>query len=475
MIHRSLAYAQPIVALVTFPRFATAQTEGLAAGDSPQWLKDRRYGEGIGVRTGDFELHPGIAAETGYDSNWFLRSSRVGVLNGPPVLPALEFRVTPSLALSTLGPQRREGDSGAAVPDVAFRGGINGTYREFVGISNDPGSADISDQRNISLMADAHLDIAPERPLGGSLSASYGRFILPNSAAADPDLSFTHDDVSAGAELAIQPGGGMLDWHFGYQFHDSLFENTVGAPFDNMSNDVFTRGRWKFGPKTALLHETTVRFISYADPNRAAQEGLVTSTPVRTRIGLNGLVSDRVAVLAMVGWGASFFDTVIPQIKQYDSVIGQAEVRWFLSANPGTANPGDVGLTLSSIAIGYNRDFQNSYLSNFYGSDRGYVRFAYFFAGRVLLTLDGGVGAVEYPTMYWIDTTLRHKSFTDIRADATLFGEYRFTDTIGLNATVRETANFSNVHNVPDTEGDTVGLDMAWNRFEAFLGLRWFM
>ena len=33
------------------------------------WLKDRRYGEGIGIRAGDFELHPGIGGEFGYDSN----------------------------------------------------------------------------------------------------------------------------------------------------------------------------------------------------------------------------------------------------------------------------------------------------------------------------------------------------------------------------------------------------------------------
>jgi hypothetical protein len=479
MIHRSLAFATSLVALVAVPRLATAQVQGLVPpGDTPQWLKDRKYSEGIGIRTGDFEVHPGIAGEVGYDSNWFVRSTRVGALNGPPVLPALEFRVTPSLALSTLGPQRREGASGAALPDVAFRTGISGTYREFVGISSDPGAGSLSDQRNFSVLADARLDIEPERPVGGSFGASYGRFILPNSASSNPDLAFTHDDVSAGADLAIQPGGGMLDWHFGYQFRDSVFENSVGAPFDNMSNEVSTRGRWKFGPKTALLHETTVRFLSYADVNRAAQQGLLDATPVRTRVGLNGLISDRFAALAMIGWGASFVSTVVPQQHQYDSPIGQAELRWFLSANPGMSSPSDVGLALSSIAVGYTRDFQTSYLSNFYGSDRGYVRFAYFFAGRVLTTLEGGVGAVEYPTMYWIDSVRRHGGFTDVRTDVTLFGEYRITDSIGVNATVRETANFSNVHNLADSEADqaaSLGLDMAWNRFEAFVGLRWFM
>ncbi len=305
-------------------------------------------------------MHPGIAGEVGYDSNWFLRSTRPGALNGPPVLPAALFRLTPSLSLSTLGPQRREAEGASTSPSVAFRTGISGTYREFVGVSNDPGAGSVSDQRNISLLADARLDIEPERPVGGAFSASYGRFILPNASSTNPDLGFTHDDVSAGAELAIQPGGGMLDWHFGYQFHDSVFENTVGAPFDNMSSDLFTRGRWKFGPKTALLHETTIRFLSYADVNRAAQEGLLNMTPVRTRVGLNGLISERFAALAMIGWGASFVSTVVPKQHQYDSPIGQAEMRWFLSANPGMADPSDVGLTLSSIAVGYTRDFQSA-------------------------------------------------------------------------------------------------------------------
>jgi len=38
------------------------------------WLADRKYGEGIGVRVGNLELHPGIAGEVGYDSNYFLRA-----------------------------------------------------------------------------------------------------------------------------------------------------------------------------------------------------------------------------------------------------------------------------------------------------------------------------------------------------------------------------------------------------------------
>src|SRR5271165_6137809 len=84
------------------PQSANTVTQG-----SPAWLGDRRYNEGIGVRTGDLELHPGLAGEVGYDSNFFLRSTQQGVANGPPVAPTVPsavVRITPSLYLSTIGP-----------------------------------------------------------------------------------------------------------------------------------------------------------------------------------------------------------------------------------------------------------------------------------------------------------------------------------------------------------------------------------
>ncbi|HEY3817157.1 MAG TPA: hypothetical protein VGL81_08300 [Polyangiaceae bacterium] len=491
MTKKGLAAAAVLFALL-LPRAAAAQS------DAPQWLRDRRYNEGIGVREGDFELHPGIAGEVGYDSNYFLRSAGSGYANSggspnfAPPIPALVFRVTPSLYISTIGPQRREGDLIAQPPSVRFRAGINATYREFIGVSSDSAASlpqnDISAQRNISGNADARLEIAPERPFGAVLYANYGRFILPTSVSSDPNLSLNRDEVGAGGELVAQPGAGTLDWRFGYTVHDTLFEESVGQPYDNLVNRLYTRGRWKFRPRTALIYDASFDFTSYQNQSQALAVGLVNSTPVRTRIGLNGLITDRFTLTAMVGWGAGFYQTIVPAQPQYDSVIAQAELKWFLSASPGLAQSADVGLSLSSIAIGYTRDFQNSYIGDFYGQDRGYLRFNYFFAGRALVALEGGVSGIEYPNMYWgpdaanpAGGDFRHSSFTDLRVDSALFGEYRFTDSFGLNATVRYTANFSNAV-VPDTDlGPGVAVpaaqsyDMSWSRFETFVGLRFFL
>jgi hypothetical protein len=483
MTRKALASSAAVLTALLASRAAMAQANYVPQGDTPQWLKDRQYNEGAGIKTGDFELHPGIAGEVGYDSNWFLRTDKTGnnLDNGAPnfpVVPALEFRVSPSLYIATLGPQRREGDQSAPPPSIRFRGGVNATYREFIGLGgNTTGQNDVSQQRNIGGAADLRLDILPERPWGGAIYGNYARAIQPNAANADPNLSFNRDDVGAGGEIVAQPGSGTLDWHFGYQFRDTIFEdgNNAGG-FDNFTNEAYTRGRWKFRPRTALLYDATLRFINYVNPSSAATQGLVNSTPVRARIGLNGLITPRFAFLGLIGWGASFYDTTAAPEPQFDSVIGQAELKWFLAANPGADSPADLGLALSSISLGYTRDFQNSYLGNYYGSDRGYLKFAYFFAGRALITLEGGVGAVEYPNILWLPpvaTGVRHTAFTDARVDATLFGEYRFTNELGVNTTFRYTANFSNAL-IPDDPANMTFFAMEWTRFEAFLGVRYF-
>ncbi len=453
-----------------------------------EWLKDRRYQEGMGVRAGDFELHPGIAAEVGYDSNWFLRSNKTGtatpgpgyIANGGPDYATQDgglLRITPSLSFSTLGPQRREGDPEQAKPTVTFRGGLAATYREFFGPQQ------LRDQRNVSAQANLRLDILPNRPLGFGVFGVYERTIQPN-VTANPDLSFNRDDISGGAEVITIPGGGTLDWRWGYQFHATLFEDSQAVPFNNLTSEIYTKGRWKFRPRTAFLYDGSARFRNYLSKADRSTLDLRDSTPVRARLGINGLVTTRFAFLGMVGWGSSFDRPGNePSVKQYNSVIGQAEFKFFITPNPGE-DAGSSSLLLSSIAVGYTRDFESSYLASYYGNDRGYAKIQYMFGGKVLLSLEGGVGAIQYPDIYYPSTSpvnpnqLAHASFTDVRVDGTLFGEYRFSNTFGINATAIYTANFSNTQlPIEALSGGARGsvYDTGWRRFQGFIGLRWFL
>ena len=244
MMKRRLASAAVLASLLA-PGVAAAQSQATSGSDAPQWLKDRQYNEGIGIRTGDLELHPGVAGEAGYDSNFFLRSDKQGADNGPPgapVIPAAVFRISPSLYLSHhLGPQRREGDQTAQAPAVAFKAGVNATYRALFGLSSDStGPNDVSKQDNVGIGAEAHLEVLPQRPFGANLFTTYVRTILPNVENADPNLAFNRDDIGVGGEFVVQPGSGTLDWRFGYQFHDTIFENTIAKAYENYTHQAYS-------------------------------------------------------------------------------------------------------------------------------------------------------------------------------------------------------------------------------------------
>ncbi len=447
----SVSLTTAVCALV-FPAVAAAQA------DQP-WLQDRRYTEGIGYRVGDLELHPGLGAEFGYDSNYFHRASSENPIS------SLRLRITPSFSLSTLSQQRREaGGGGAPPPDFEFRAGLSATYNEFfpVGTANDAESELMRDQRNVSGVLNLNLVILPSRPWSGILYADLGRNITPSNAG-ETSLSFNRIQTNAGGELAWTPGGGLFDWRLGYRFGGTLFESSEFSDLTSLEHTIQTRGRWRFLPRTALMYDGRFSFINYPSGTEKTS-----SRPVRALLGLNGLVTNSFAILAMAGWGASFY-TQQPgasQPEDFDSVIWQGEVKYYLTPNP-SSDPAAATLSLSSVAAGVTRDFFDSYIGTYYQRDRGYLNFSYFFGGRFLVILEGGAGAISYPAI----EPLAEAPWTDVRVDASLFGEYRFKDSFGINSTVRYGTNLSDnsISVGPATE------ELQWQEFEAYLGVRWFM
>ncbi len=63
--------------------------------------------------------------------------------------------------------------------------------------------------------------------------------------------------------------------------------------------------------------------------------------------------------------------------------------------------------------------------------------------------------------------------FTNIRLDAGLFGEYRFKDSFGINATFRYNQNISNT--LVGATATVPGSDLSYQEIEAYLGVRWLM
>jgi hypothetical protein len=452
---------------------ATTATLTAAAQNQP-WLKDRRFGEGIGLRAGNLELHPGMAAEFGYDSNYFQRADEENVVD------TWRLRATGSLSLTTLGAQRRMAVAPGAPPAVNFEAGLHLSYNEF--IAADSENSDLmSDQRHVDAGADFRLHVLPQRPWSFDAYGNYVRTVEPNNTSIVEDNAFDRDSVRLGAGINWRPGGGLFEWRAGYELALHLFERENFQEFNNVQHAINTRGRWRWLPRSAFLYTGTYTFVRYMN-DTIQNDG----DNIKWMVGHNGLITKHFAELLMVGWGATFYEQrdrggTIIAARNYDDFIAHAEVKWFLMPQPSLEDT-SAAVGLSSIAAGYVRDFANSYLGSFYQRDRGYLKFAYFLGGVVVVSLDGGVSLINFPQAFMTDGTPRDGTpFSETRLDATLFGEYRISDIVGVNATVRYDTNITDARILvsrddPSTPGvvDPTFDRVDFDRWRAFLGVRLF-
>jgi hypothetical protein len=430
------------LAVASFPVAARAQT----------WLSDRRFAEGIGIRVGNLELHPGVGAEFGYDSNYFQRD------DSEDVIDVFRIRVTPHLSLSTLGPQRR-GENPGSPPMLKFNASAYASYNEIIAADSQY-SDEASDQRNVTLGLTANADIAPHRPLGMDFRGDVQRIAEPSNSPED-EFSWDRWAFRVGTGVAYRPGGGLLEMRLGYDLTYNYFTASTFEDYNNLHHRFGLRGRWRFLPRTALLYDgsyTLIRYTSEAPGVRPDGE------TVRSRIGMQGLVTYRLALTGMIGWMSSFYDNV-PQNQ--DTITASAEIKYFIQPPP-TPGSDSASTGLSTIALGYTREMTNSYVNTFYTRDRGYLGLTYLLGGIFVTSLEGGFSHYTFPDGAVFD------SFTQNRIDARLFAEYRFSDTVGLNGTVRYDTNMSG-ELVSRETGAVADDDLDFARWQAYIGLRWFM
>jgi hypothetical protein len=462
-----------------------------AVAQSQPWLGDRRFGGGIGVRAGNFELHPGIAGEVGYDSNFYQAAGTVtpfgqmvqvpvefqptapggGTLGGggffnEPSISVFRFRVTPSLTLKTLGPQRTEGDgAGATPPKVSFGAEISATYNELLAADSDY-SDEVQDDRFLTAEISANAQFLPQRPWGATVTGAFSRQVQPvNDPAAPP--RFGRDTFRAGAALNWRPGGGMLEWSLGYDMAYVMFESGDFSNFSSVSHSAVLKGRWLFLPRTALLYSGDYGVLVYPDGGSVKPQG----SPLSSRLGINGLITNHFAALAVVGWKSLFFD----RNDSFDSVVGNAELTWYPLPRPDLA-PDAATVGLSAVTVGYRRDAGASYLGNYVQTDGVYAKSSYFFAGMFLVSVEAGLDHLQRPPSYFSNDIRQSGPFSENRVNVTGFAEYRTSDTFGINSTLRYSGNMTDqIIPITDDPANDGYDDLSFDRIEAWLGVRWFL
>ena len=435
---------------------------GPTTAEAQGWLADRTRTEGPGIRAGDLEIHPGVGIEVGYDSNLYYTSDTVAP-GFPGRVDSAILRVTPHILVSTRGVARRaggEGDEGEAQPSVTFRGGVWGSYYEFFADER---------RRNVSLDAGLRLNILPGRTVSFSLFDDFSRGIRPFTDNTT-ETSTARDQNRAGVDVLFQSDGGIFQVRTGYKFGLDYFEGEEFRYGNTFAHSVELQETFRFLPQTGIVHLTTIGFRDYFETGVVTPTAVQDNVTVSSSIGLNGAITPEVSLVAMVGYTGGFYDSRIAGYDQdYESATGSLQVTWRLMEN-------------AQLVAGYNRSFQPSFIGNYFSLDRGHLGFQATFAGSFMFGATAGAGFVDFGQI--VDATgmpvgadSRGMPLTnrqDVRVDANLFGEYRFNEWLGLNATVTYLGDFTDFqYSVPIGAGRV--LDPAgYNKVEAWLGVRAF-
>ena len=326
---------------------APASLESMSAG-AGRSLTTR--GIASGLKLGDEAiLHAGVFADIGYDSNVFYGSSgqqTSGVLH---VMPRLEITNA-----------ERDG----SIP--------SGTYYDLVGsvdfIRYLSSAATSQDAINPSLGGTA--EFSSGQALSFTLSETFSRYTqAPYTVGSD---AIVRDDNMASASLNFAPGGGRLKVMLRYT---NLIDNYEGATYhggSNMGNEGVLDIGWRWLPRTTIYAQVAQGAITYYNSGATASA----SYPLRTRLGLRGLLTEKLAVNIAAGYNNAFYSSNgIP--PGFGNVGILAEVNYTIT-------------TLTRAGLGYHHDFVNSpFLGGYYNMDAIYGTFQQMVASRVVTYLFG--------------------------------------------------------------------------------------
>ncbi len=300
-----------------------------------------------GFKVGEGRLHPYLELDGRFDSlvGFFERDS-----GGNPIASSeLILHVRPGVKFDLDTPSTFVGFNGAA------------EYLWYTGLLS-PGSRGLSRfQANVALDTKFNRDGAAEVNLGDNLVRS--------DRTQNPALGVGAISLYNGVYLAvpIHPGGRALEVtpkvSWGVEFFEALLPGLVPfctagqascdpstVPQSNYSNLNFgLNARWKFLPKTALIVDVNADWRTYFT-NAAAAKVLF-----RAQGGIAGLISPRIAVTLLAGYGGDFTNNSI------HTVIGTAEFSYTVTEQ-------------SRIAVGYARNVIAVPLLGSMMDDRGYLR-----------------------------------------------------------------------------------------------------
>ncbi len=428
-------FALALVGFVILPLGFTAQAQ--------TWLDDRQQTEGMGVRFRQFELHPGVGAEAGYDSNVFYSDSDTGAVSSPV------FRVSPHLFVSTLGSERNDEESTAR---ASLRGGVFGSYYYFL---------DAPTRNDVSLGASVLGEVKPSSGFQLTLQDVYSREIRPFTEPGAVNNNYGHHNNRLSITGQASTPGDMFQASLGYELLLDLFESS-SFQYLNSATHGFRGGlTWNFLPQTALLYRVDADLMTYTNQSSTPLVLLSDNQRISSWLGLSGALTSKMSAAVFVGYAAGFYGT----LEDFDSVVARATVNMQMSPN-------------RTLSFGFDRNFSSSYSGGFSSANRAFVDLSSLVGGVLMLRANLSAGYYSFGAL--LDPSGTPLGITgsstrnDVRVLAQLGSEYRFSDWLAATATVRYSGDFTSFEYIRETPTGTLPDPAGFSKFEGWLGLRVF-
>jgi hypothetical protein len=329
-----------------------------------------------GLKLGDEAiLHAGVFADVGYDSNVFYGSASQETSAVMHVMPRLEIT---NAERDGSVPSGTYYDLSASVDFVKYLSSVK----------------EVTSQDAINPSLGGSAEFSSGQALSFSLSETFSRYKqAPYVAATNPDVRenpIVRDDNMASASLRFAPGGGRLRVMLRYTNLIDKYEGGYDGG-SNMGNEGVLDIGWRWLPRTTVYAQVAQGAITYFNAGSSGRA----SYPLRTLLGLRGLLTDKLSVNLGAGYNNAFYSGDTP--SGFGNVGIVAEVNYTMSM-------------LSRMGFGYHHDFANSpFVGGYYNMDAIYGSFQQMVASRVVTYLFGRVEnrAFSNSTLRISDNTTR--------------------------------------------------------------------
>ena len=313
------------------------------------------HAKGPGLRVGALTIHPSFTAGAGYDSN-FWRESRYEA--SAPVNPVTVVRFGGGISLENRNPN----NAGIELELSAM-----GRYAR----ADDPDGtmSDLDDSVGLdTAKAKVGISILPRKPV--TIDLKVDTRYTERSATEMLRKTLPAPRRLLG-RMRFRPGGTpgnrALELRLGYRFsldrNLGTSNNVGGVRGDKDTHELAFLTHWRFFPKTALLLDVRYWMINYRSGIDIDVDGRPVDgpnkdlNPLRAEIGLQGLVTRRLAMTIRGGYSNSYNDAG----ESYVGAIGRFDLDYTLEP-------------VLKLGLGYALKLGDDSFSNYYTLHRGFVK-----------------------------------------------------------------------------------------------------